>query len=77
MAVSRATAEKEKTIWMLQGALNTGRDIQNILADILYKAIFGNNDFQCQFVFCQFFDVKSVRERTCCMVTYVFTRKHQ
>ena len=38
MAVSRATAEKDKTIRMLQGALKTSRDILNIIADILYKA---------------------------------------
>ena len=38
MAVSRATADKDKTIRMLQGALKTSRDILNIIADILYKA---------------------------------------
>ncbi|MCD8235064.1 MAG: hypothetical protein LUD00_00100 [Prevotellaceae bacterium] len=38
MAVSRATAEKDKTIRMLQGALKTSRDILNIIADILYRA---------------------------------------
>lgn len=38
MAVSRATAEKDKTIERLQGALKTSRDILNIIADILYKA---------------------------------------
>lgn len=38
MAVSRATAEKDKTIRMLQGELKSSRDILNILADILYKA---------------------------------------
>ena len=38
MAVSRATAEKDKTIRQLQGALKSRRDILNIIADILYKA---------------------------------------
>ena len=41
MAVSRSTAEKDKTIERLQGALKSSRDILNILniiADILYKA---------------------------------------
>lgn len=38
MAVSRATAEKDKTIRLLQGALKASRDILNIIADILYKA---------------------------------------
>ena len=38
MAVSRATAEKDKTIERLQGALKSSRDILNIIADILYKA---------------------------------------
>ena len=38
MEVSRATAEKDKTIGQLQGALKSSRDILNIIADILYKA---------------------------------------
>ena len=38
MAVSKATAEKDKTIGRLQSALKTSRDILNIIADILYKA---------------------------------------
>ena len=38
MAVSRATAEMDKTIGQLQGALKLSRDILNIIADILYKA---------------------------------------
>lgn len=38
MAVSRATAEKDKTIERLQGALKSSRDILNIIADILYQA---------------------------------------
>ena len=38
MAVSRATAEKDKTIERLQGALKSSRNILNIIADILYKA---------------------------------------
>ena len=38
IAVSRATAEKNKTIRQLQGALKSSRDILNIIADILYKA---------------------------------------
>ena len=38
MTVSRATAEKDKTIERLQGALKSSRDILNIIADILYKA---------------------------------------
>lgn len=38
MAVSRATAEKDKTIERLQATLKSSRDILNIIADILYKA---------------------------------------
>lgn len=38
MAVSRATAEKDKTIRLLHGALKASRDILNVIADILYKA---------------------------------------
>ena len=38
MTVNRATVEKDKTIRLLQGALNASRDILNIIADILYKA---------------------------------------
>ena len=38
MAVSRATAENDKTIRQLQGALKSSRYILNIIADILYKA---------------------------------------
>lgn len=38
MAVSLATAEKDKTIERLQGELKSSRDILNIIADILYKA---------------------------------------
>ena len=37
-AVSRATAEKDKTIRLLQNALKASRYILNVLADILYKA---------------------------------------
>lgn len=37
-AVSRATAEKDKTIRLMQDALKTSRHIMNVLADILYKA---------------------------------------
>ena len=37
-AVSRATAEKDKTIHLLQSALEASRQILNVLADILYKA---------------------------------------
>ena len=37
-AVSRATAEKDKTICLLQDALKASRDILNLLAGILYKA---------------------------------------
>lgn len=37
-AVSQATAEKDKTIRLLQSALKTSREILNLLADILYKA---------------------------------------
>ena len=38
IAVSRATAEKDKTIKRLQGTLKSSRDILNIIANILYKA---------------------------------------
>lgn len=37
-AVSQATAEKDKTIRLLQSALKASRDILNLLAGILYKA---------------------------------------
>lgn len=37
-AVSRATAEKDKTIRLLQSALKASRRILNVLANILYKA---------------------------------------
>ena len=37
-AVSRATAEKDKTIRLLQSALKASRHILNVLADIFYKA---------------------------------------
>ena len=37
-AVSRATAEKDKTICLLQDALKASRDILNLLAGIFYKA---------------------------------------
>lgn len=36
--VSQATAEKDKTIRLLQSALKTSKGILNMLADILYKA---------------------------------------
>ena len=38
LTVSQATAEKDKTIRLLQGALKTSPDILNIFTDILYKA---------------------------------------
>ena len=38
IAVSRATAEKDKTIEWLQGALKSTPYILNIIADVLYKA---------------------------------------
>jgi len=37
-AISRVTAEKDKTIRQLQGALKTYRDILNLLAHVLYEA---------------------------------------
>lgn len=37
-AVSQATAEKDKTIHLLESALKASRHILNMLADILYKA---------------------------------------
>ena len=37
-AVGQATAEKDKTIRLLQSALKASREILNLLADILYKA---------------------------------------
>ena len=37
-AVSQATAEKDKTIRLLESALKESRHILNVLADILYKA---------------------------------------
>lgn len=38
MAVSQATAEKDKNIRLLQGALKSSRNILNIIADIFYQA---------------------------------------
>ena len=38
MAVSRATAEKDKTIRLLQSALKASRHILSLFADMLYKA---------------------------------------
>ena len=37
-AVNQATAERDKTIRLLQSALKVSRHILNVLADILYKA---------------------------------------
>lgn len=37
-AVSRATAEEDKTIRLLESALRASRHIPNVLADIFYKA---------------------------------------
>ena len=37
-AVSQATAEKDKTIRLLESALRASRHILNVLADILYRA---------------------------------------
>ncbi len=37
-AINQATAEKDKTIRLLQSALKASRHILNVLADILYKA---------------------------------------
>lgn len=36
--MSQTTAEKDKTIRMLKGALRTSKNILNVFADILYKA---------------------------------------
>ena len=38
LAVSQTTAEKDKTIRMLKGALKASKDLLNVFADILYKA---------------------------------------
>ena len=38
LAVSQTTAEKDKTIRMLKGALKASKDLLNVFADILYKS---------------------------------------
>ena len=74
MAVSRATAEKDKTIERLQGALKSSRDILNIIADILYKTSeafrrainaiihFGTEQYKSIFAPSEAADIKSVMQ---------------
>lgn len=73
-AVSRATAEKDKTIRLLQSALKASRHILNVLADILYKANevfkraidaiihFGTEQHQSFFAPSEAADIKSVMQ---------------
>ena len=73
-AVSRATAEKDKTIRLLESALRASRHILNLLADILYKASevfkraidaiihFGTEQHQSFFAPSEAADIKSVMQ---------------
>ena len=73
-AVSQATAEKDKTIRLLQSALKASRHILNVLADILYKANevfkraidaiihFGTEQHQSFFAPSEAADIKSVMQ---------------
>ena len=73
-AASQATAEKDKTIRLLQSALKTSRHILNVLGDILYKvnevfkraidAIirFGTEQHQSFFAPSEAADIKSVMQ---------------
>ena len=73
-AVSQATAEKDKTIRLLQSALKASRRILNVLADILYKANevfkraidaiihFGTEQHQSFFAPSEAADIKSVMQ---------------
>ena len=73
-AVSRATAEKDKTIRLLQDALKASWDILNLLADILYKASevfrravdavirFGTERYKSFFAPSEAADIKSVMQ---------------
>lgn len=73
-AVSQATAEKDKTIRLLQSALKASRHILNMLADILYKANevfkraidaivhFGTEQYKSFFAPSEAADIKSVMQ---------------
>ena len=73
-AVSQATADKDKTIRLLQSALKASRHILNVLADILYKANevfkravdaiihFGTEQHQSFFAPSEAADIKSVMQ---------------
>lgn len=72
--VSQATAEKDKTIRLLQSVLKASRHILNVLADILYKANevfkraidaiihFGTEQHQSFFAPSEAADIKSVMQ---------------
>ena len=74
MAVNRATAEKDKTIRLLQGMLKSSRDILNLIADILYKASevfrraidaiihFGTEQYKSIFAPSEAADIKSIMQ---------------
>ena len=74
-AVSQATAEKDKTIRLLQSALKASRHILNVLADILYKANevfkraidaivhFGTEQYKSFFAPSEAADIKSVMQK--------------
>lgn len=76
LAVIRATAEKNKTIRLLQGALKANRNILNLLAGILYKASevfrraidaiihFGTEQHKSIFAPSEAADIKSVMQDT-------------
>ncbi len=74
LAVSQTTAEKDKAIRMLKGALRTSKDILNVFADILYKASevfkaaidaiisFGTEQHKSVFASSEAADIKSVMQ---------------
>lgn len=73
-AISQATAEKDKTIRLLQGALETGKRIMTAIADMLYHASevfrraidaiihFGTEQYQSIFALSEAADIKSVMQ---------------
>lgn len=74
LAVSQTTAEKDKTIRMLKGALKASKDLLNVFADILYKASevfkaaidaiisFGTEQYKSVFAPSEASDIKSVMQ---------------
>ncbi len=74
LALSQTTAEKDKTIRILKGALKASKDILNVFADILYKAnevfkaaidaiiSFGTKQYKSVFAPSEATDIKSVMQ---------------